>query len=96
MRHDRFPMRSWLGKEFFVLLYSLHIWIPSGSFFCSSSGVSTSTRLAVEASSRHGENNDGRSTLMRAPSAVGERSSLVSRVVAEVSEEAPDELFGRR
>ncbi|SLM39070.1 hypothetical protein LPUS_09492 [Lasallia pustulata] len=40
MRHVRFSMRSWFGSLVFVLLYNFHICVPSGSFFCISSGLS--------------------------------------------------------
>lgn len=40
--HDKFCRRSWFGSWLFVLLYSFHIWVPSGSCFCITSGSSRS------------------------------------------------------
>ena len=65
-------MRSWLGNCFLVLLYSLHIWVASGSFFCISSGLSSSSPAA---SSFHVGKKLSRSNSLRALIAA-EKSSL--------------------
>lgn len=46
IRQVRFSIRSWLGNCFLVLLYNLHICVANGSFFCISSGLSSSSPAA--------------------------------------------------
>lgn len=41
IRHVKFSMRCWFGSWDFVRLYSFHIWVARGSFFCISSVLST-------------------------------------------------------
>ena len=65
-------MRSWLGNCFLVLLYNLHICVASGSFFCISSGLSSSSLVA---SSFHVGKKLSRSNSLRALFAA-EKSSL--------------------
>ena len=63
-------MRSELGSVFFVLEYSFQIWVPRGSFRCSSSGDSPSVSRHVADSKT-----ESRSAL-RADDSVGESSVL--------------------
>lgn len=77
----RFSMRSELGRVFFVLEYSFQIWVPRGSFRCSSSGVSPS-------GSRHVADSKTLSrSARRADDSVGE-----SRVLALVRDWTADEV----
>lgn len=73
--HVKFSIRSWFGSCVFVLLYSFHIWVPSGSFFCISSGWS---RPALVASSRQSGKTASPRTLLRARWFSTERASLMS------------------
>lgn len=74
-------MRSELGRVFFVLEYSFQIWVPRGSFRCSSSGVSPS-------GSRHVADSKTLSrSARRADDSVGE-----SRVLALVRDWTADEV----
>lgn len=91
MRHVKFSRRSPFGSWPLVRWYNFHICVPSGSFFCMSSGVSVST-LAV--SSFHWSRNESRNRPWRAVASEGEPSSLPSRVLsvlAEVSDWIADE-----
>jgi hypothetical protein len=70
IRQVRFSMRSELGSVFLVLEYSFQIWVPRGSFRCSSSGVSAS-------GSRHVADSKTLSrSARRADDSVGESSVL--------------------
>jgi hypothetical protein len=74
-------MRSELGRVFFVLEYSFQIWVPRGSFLCSSSGVSLS-------GSRHVADSKTLSrSALRADDSVGE-----SRVLALVRDWTAEEV----
>jgi len=57
-RHVRFSIRCAYGKLALVRAYSLHIWIESGSAFCGSSGLHSSTPgpVLAPASERRSEN----------------------------------------
>lgn len=94
IRHVRFSMRSEFGSCAFVRLNSLHICVPNGSFRCISSGLSISASPPV-ASFQSGKK-DSRRTPLRATLSVGERSSLLSIVLEEVSdciaEDDPEEV----
>ena len=81
MRQVRFSIRSWFGNCFFVLLYNLHICVANGSFFCISSGLSSSSPAV---SSFQVGKKDSRSNSLRAALFSAERSSL-SRVLARES-----------
>lgn len=91
--HVKFFMRSAFGNWILALLYSFHIWMPNGSFFCISSGLS---RLAPPASFFQVGKKLSSSTPLRAAASDGEKSSLLSKVLADVRdwmvEEDPEEL----
>lgn len=102
IRHERFSRRSEFGSWPLVLWYSFHICVPSGSFFCISSGVSSSDRAATDEteSSLKWSKKVSRNKPLRASRSVGDRSSLVdsvSRVDCDVSEamalDVPDPLL---
>lgn len=78
IRQVRFSMRSWLGRRDLVRLYSFHIWVPRGSFFCNSSGLSNA---AEPASSFHsGKTASRNSNSFRATVSEVERSRLGLRL----------------
>lgn len=83
IRHVKFSMRSALGNWDLALLYSFHTCDIRGSCRCISSGLA---RAGLAASSFHIGTNESCSTPLRAAASEGERSSLLSTVVAEVSE----------
>lgn len=94
--HVRFLMRSAFGNWVLALLYSFHIWMANGSFFCISSGLS---RLAPPASFFQVGKKLSSSTPLRAAASDGEKSSLLSKVLADVRdwmvEEDPEESSER-
>lgn len=71
--HVRFSIRSWLGNCSLVLLYSFHIWVTNGSFFCISSG---GPKSALDASSRQPGKKASRRSSLRVWLRSGEISSL--------------------
>ena len=82
MRQVRFSIRSALGSCDLVLLYNFHICAPNGSLRCSSSGDSASSRAKTESRSRP----------FRPGDSMGEISSLLSMVLADVSECTADDV----
>ena len=94
--HVKFFMRSAFGNWVLALLYSFHIWMANGSFFCISSGLS---RLAPPASFFQVGKKLSSSTPLRAAASDGEKSSLLSKVLADVRdwmvEEDPEESSER-
>lgn len=90
MRQVKFSMRSALGSCDLFLLYSFHICVANGSLFCISSGLSSSETPAV--SSFHVSKKVSRSMPLQAADSVGDRSSLLSRVLAEVNDWYADEV----
>lgn len=77
----KFSMRSAFGSWVLALVYSFHIWVASGSFFCMSSGLS---KPAPPASFLKVGNRECSSMPLRAAVSAGVNSSLVSWVVEEV------------
>jgi len=77
-------MRSELGSVFLVLEYSFQIWVPRGSFRCSSSGVSASGSRHVALSKTLSR------SALRADDSVGE-SSVLALVREWTAEEVVEE-----
>lgn len=84
IRQVRFSMRSELGSVFLVLEYSFQIWVPRGSFRCSSSGVSASGSRHVALSKTLSR------SALRADDSVGE-SSVLALVREWTAEEVVEE-----
>lgn len=89
MRQVRFSMRSALGSCVLVLLYSFHIWVARGSLRCISSAdpVTPTSPSSLQLSKK-----ESRSRPLRAAESDGDRSSLLSMVLADVSEWMADEF----
>jgi hypothetical protein len=85
IRQVRFSMRSAFGSCVFALEYSFHICVPSGSFFCISSGDST---LGLPASLPNAGKMVSSSMPRRAASSAGEKSILPARTAKSIESRA--------
>ena len=88
MRQVKFSMRSRLGSWDLVLLYRRHIWVARGSSRCMASGLSGSRPPL--SSFQMGKTVSPR-TPLRVAVSCGEKSSLESSVLADVSDWMADE-----